>query len=487
MTAHPSRRGAIGWLAVLIGASASHAATRNRQVIDVHDHGALGDGITLDTGAIQRAIDAGAAMPGQTRILLRGGHTYLTGPLELKSGIDFHLCDDATLLVSVRLEDYAGTDAGTLQAAGISARGAVLHATGANQLTISGTGTIDGRSPDFMERYDAADEWWIPKGFRPRLLVLEDCENVVLRDVTFRRAPSWTVHLLGCRHVLIEHLQIRNALDVPNCDGIDPDHCQDVTIRGCHIVCGDDAIVIKTTAGHDRYGPSRNITVSDCVLETQDSGLKIGTETTQDIHDILFERCEIVTACRGLCIQLRDQGNVHHITFRDIRFVARHHSAPWWGRGEAISFTAIPRLPGKPVGTIHDIRVENVKGRAENSIRIEGLGGARVRDITLSRVEVSFARWTRYPGGVFDNRPTSSVAPLEPHDTPAISIRHADNVTLDRCRIQWGANASPEFTHAIAAEDTTGLSTAGFVGAAAHPRRGQAIVITDIQRKGRDR
>jgi len=484
MTAALDRRSLIGWLAACVAAASARAATRKPPVIDVHDYGAVGDGITSDTLAIQRAVDAAAASYGTTRVLLRGGHSYLTGPLELKSGIDFHLAKDSVLLVSVRPEDYAGFDAGTLQAAGISAKGAVLHATGAKGLTISGAGAIDGRSPEFMERYDPVDEWWIPKAFRPRLLVLEDCEDVTLRDVTFQRAPSWTVHLLGCRRVRVERLQIRNALDVPNCDGIDPDHCQDVEIRHCHIVCGDDAIVVKTTAGHDKYGPSRNITVRDCVLETQDSGLKIGTETTQDIHDILFERCEIVTGCRGLCIQLRDQADVHHVTFRDIRFVARYHSAPWWGRGEAISFTAIPRAPGKPIGTIHDIRVENVTGRAENSIRIEGLGGARLRDIFLDRVDVSFSRWTGYPGTVFDNRPTSTVVPLETHRTPAINIRHADGVTLTRCRIGWGENIPADFTHAIEAEDVTGFTASGFVGGAAHPGRDKAIVVDGAEWKG---
>jgi polygalacturonase len=356
-------------------------------------------------------------------------------------------------------------------------RQSVLWAEGADRLNISGTGTIDGRSPDFMDHYDQANEWWIPKAFRPRLLVIEDSADLVIRDVTFRHAPSWTIHLLGCRRVLVDRVTIQNQLDVPNCDGIDPDHCQDVEIRNCRITCGDDAIVIKTTRGHERYGPSGNIHVHDCVLETQDSGLKIGTETCQDIHDILFERCRILTGCRGLCIQLRDEGNVRDIVFRDIEFVARYHSPPWWGRGEAISFTALPRNPGVVTGNIQRVTVENVTGRAENSIRIEGLGGSRVSDVTLRNVAVKFERWTAYPGRVFDNRPTAATEPLEPHDTPAISIRHADRVTLDHCTISWGANPPDYFTHAIEAEDVTELNHRHFTGTAAHPDRQAAISI----------
>jgi hypothetical protein len=278
----------------------------------------------------------------------------------------------------------------------------------------------------------------------------------------------WTVHLIGCRRVLIDNVTIDNQLDVPNCDGIDPDHCQDVEIRDCLITCGDDAIVVKATAGHERYGGSRNIHVHDCVLHTQDSGLKIGTETVQDIHDLLFERIRIVSGCRGLCIQLRDEGTVRDVIFRDIDFVSRYHSAPWWGRGEAISFTAIPRNADTKVGTIRNILVQNVRGEAENSIRIEGLGGARVSDITLDNVDVILGRSTGYSGAVYDNRPTEVVEQIEPHSTVGISIRHADRIVLTDCQIQWGDVVPDYFSHAIQALDAPGLSIKGFQGVGAN-------------------
>jgi len=389
--------------------------------------------------------------------VLRAGRRYLTGPLELAGGIDFHLAGNAQLLVSANAEDYPDKSVG------------VLHAKGANGLTISGTGSIDGRSPDFMERYDAEGEWWVPKAFRPRLVVLEDCEDLRIRDLTLRQAPSWTLHLVGCRGVLVDHVTIRNQMNVPNCDGIDPDHCQDVEIRNCHIVCGDDAIVLKTTRDFPHYGATRNIVVRDCVLETQDSGLKIGTETTQDIHDVLFERCEIVNGCRGLCIQLRDEGDIFNVVFRDIQFTSRYFSAPWWGRGEAISFTAIPRNAQTRLGRIHDIRVENVRGRAENSIRIDGHAFGHVSDVTLDRVDVTFDRWTRYPGGVFDNRPTTVAEPIEKHSTPGISIRRAERVTLNDCTVRWGSDRPGNYSYALHAEAASGLIQTGFKGTAANP------------------
>jgi len=451
--------------AIVVGAVGFIAAPSlavEHPVFDVRDYGAKGDGQTLDTAAIQRAVDAAAAKRG--RVLIGGGRVYVTGPLTLAGGIDFHVETGATLRVSTDPGDYAGAPDG------------VLRGVGADGLTISGGGTIDGRSRDFMERYDAAGEWWIPKPFRPRLLVLENCADLTIRGIRLVDAPSWTIHLVGCRRALVDGIAIRNQKDVPNCDGIDPDHCQHVEIRNCHITCGDDAIVVKTTKGHERYGPSHHIHVSDCVLDTQDSGLKIGTETGQDIHDVMFERCRILGGARGLCIQLRDAGTVSNIIFRRISFTARYFSAPWWGRGEAISFTAIPRAPGGQIGAIRNVLVEDVTGRAENSIRIEAEGGGTVDHVTLDRVDVTFARWTRYPGAVFDNRPTSAVTALEPHDTPGISIRNAADVTLRDCTVRWGPNVPDTFTSAIEAVNAPGLKIERFTGTAAQPGRPARVI-----------
>ena len=185
----------------------------------------------------------------------------------------------------------------------------------------------------------------------PQDVRADQCKDLEVRDITFAEAPNWGLHMLGCDGVLVDNVKVRNLLDVPNCDGIDP---------GPLAQRGDPQLqhrVRRRRHGDQVQPPGRrlrrllaNIHVHDCVIETQDAGLKIGTETTSDIHDIRFERCEIKTSSRGLCIQLRDEGNIYNIDYRDITFTSRYYSDPWWGRGEAISFTAIPRSPATKTG-----------------------------------------------------------------------------------------------------------------------------------------
>lgn len=441
--------------------SAQSAAPRE---FNVRNFGAVGDGIVNDSAAIQRAIDEAAASGPGARVVVPGGKRYLVGALQLRARQDFHLADDAELLVSTRPEDFPN---GT----------AVLNARDLPGLTLSGTGRINGRSREFMTHFDEVDEWWRPKPFRPRLAVLTGCRDLVVRDLAFFEAPSWTLHLVGCQQVLVDGIRINNQMDVPNCDGIDPDHCRDVEIKNCHVVCGDDAIVVKATRQYASYGGSANISVRDCVLETQDSGVKIGTETVADIRGVRFERCEIKSSCRGCTIQLRDEGNVSDVLFRDITFVSRYHSAPWWGRGEAISFTALPRTKETKLGRISNVRVEKVTGRAENSVRISGCAESRISDVSFDRVAVTLDRWTKYPGNVWDNRPTTAYPGLEPHGTPGIHVRQADNVTLKDCTVGWGSNVPDYFSHALEADAVTNLTYPGFKGEAAHPARDQAIKV----------
>ncbi len=421
------------------------------KTFNVLDFGAAGDGVALDTAPVQRAIDVAAN--GGT-VLIPRGRTFRIATLNLRSQLDFRL--EGTLFISTNQADYSGDG--------------VIMASNAANLRISGRGKILGQSLAFMTNYDALNEWWLFQDWRPKMFVLTSCTNLVVRDLTFGDAPFWGLHLLGCENVLVDNVTVSNRLDVPNDDGIDPDHCRHVEIRNCHLTCGDDAIVIKSTRQTNDFGDCADIRVHDCVIRTQDAGLKLGTETVGNIHDVSFERCQILSSSRGLCIQLRDEGSISNITFRNISFVSRYHSDPWWGRGEGISFTALPRTAETKLGKLQNILVENVTGRAENSIRINGSVTSRIANVRFRGVRVSLDRWTKYSGGVYDNRPTKVLAPVEPHATDAFDFSRVDGVSLDHCSVTWNPAAAAGFRNSVQADDVTGLQITRFQGASArHP------------------
>ena len=439
------------------------AQTVNATDFDVREFGATGDGVADDTAAIQRAIDA-AAQHGRGRVLLPGGKHFLSGGLLLRSGVDFHLADDAMLLAHTDRARYGGMPG-------------LLNADRAQGLKISGTGMIDGQAMQFVSSYSEKDERWEPKAFRPFMFSLTRCTDLEIAGITFGHSPNWGLHMLGCERVLVDGVRIRNFLDVPNCDGIDPDHCRDVEIRNCDVVSADDGIVIKASNQQEDYGPTHNIVVKDCVVTTRDSGIKIGTETFGDISKVLFERCKVISGGRGPTITHRQRGNIEDVEFNDIEVTAQHYAARWWGWGEAISITAWPRTADGKVGYLRNIRLRNIYGRAENSVRIDGQRDQPIEDVLLENVAMTIDRWTMYPGGHFDNRPTmGGVEGLESHDTPVFSVRHAKNVELRHCTARWGKERQPYFSNALQVEDVAGLKLTEFKGDAAFPGRQPAIV-----------
>ena len=410
-------------------------------IFNILDYGAVPDGITNNAQAIQKAIDEASGMGGQ--VVVPAGR-FLSGTLVLKSHIDLHLEKGAVLIGSLKEEDildFAKLFDDDNDCTGWDG-GCFLFACHEKDITISGEGEIWGQGEKvfFDDNADnGAHECPLQvTAFRPRTTFLEDVEDLTIRDITIRDAAFWTLHMAGCRHVLVKDIRILNDIRGANNDGIDPDCCQDVIITGCLVRTGDDAIVVKSTKPMAaRYGGSQNIVISNCILYSRDSGLKIGTETHGDIRNLLMSDCVICDCSRGVGIWARDGAvieniHAHHLTGSVRKYADGMRAAGpamWWGNGEPIFIDATYRnSEHRYPGRIQNITFDHICMKAESSIFIGGEADARVGGISLTDLQITLCSQGTQPSGYFDEQP--SERNVYPHAIPAVYARCADQITI---------------------------------------------------------
>ncbi len=412
-------------------------------VYNILDYGAVSDGETKCTAAIQKAIDDCSATGG--RVLIPAGR-FLSGTLRLKSDVELHLQQGAVLLSSLEEKDIIDYFKEEGDGAGIDGfdGGCFLFALHERNIAITGTGVIDGqgRKCFFDDDTEHADEGspLAVKGFRPRMSYLEDVENLLVSDVTFFDSAFWTLHMAGCRKVRITNIVIDNNKRGPNTDGIDPDCCQDVIIRGCMVKSGDDSIVIKSTEAMSRkYGNCSDIVVSGCILSSNCSGIKIGTETWGDIRDVMVSGCILKDCIRGIGIWSRDGGEIYNIRISDIQGNTRNFADSrvrttgvwnWWGEGEPVAITATrregtDRTPGK----IHDITMDQMHITCEGPVMILGEDYSPIENVNITESEFVFKNQSGKNEIVVDERPSSRGR--YPQKTGCTLLRNAYGIKID--------------------------------------------------------
>ena len=391
---------------------------RAQDVYDVCRFGALGDGKTDDAVAIQQAIDR-CSSEGGGRVLLPANHTFLAGPIELKSNVELHLQATATLLANPDESIYHLSAFGDNKGEGMM----WIYAQHAQNISITGMGTISGNGVAFMgAELDDSYELKPVTTFdpRPHVITLTDVRNVVVRDVTIRDGAYWTLHLVGCDGAVIDGINLLNNLKIRNGDGIVLDHSRNVRIANCHITSGDDCICLKNRRETAQYGSCHDIVVTNCVMTSRSCAIKIGSENMDSIYNVLFDNCIIKASNRGLGIQNRDEGTVTDVVFSNIMLDCRLWSDVWWGKAEPIYVTSYPRANGNHkdanwrfpkgqlegrCGQVERIFFQNIVATSENGCFIGGDTDDKVRDIHLSQVTLFLKKSTTYQGGVYDKRP----------------------------------------------------------------------------------
>src|ERR1035437_5633091 len=231
---------------------------------DVRSYGAVGDGVTLATTAVQKAVDACGA-DGGGKVVVPAGR-YLTGPIFLKSQVQVELESGAVLIGSTNFNDYPPID-GRWEGIERKVYASLFTGRGLHQVSITGRGVIEGQGVVWWEAHrktmDLRKKLRLkgrepenPPGAplrwpRPRLINLYNCTNVLIRDITIRNSPSWNVHPVYCENVTLDSVTINApSHGAANAERVDPGSCRNVSISNCHTDVGDDCNAIKS--GYDQ-------------------------------------------------------------------------------------------------------------------------------------------------------------------------------------------------------------------------------------------
>ncbi|SEE64480.1 glycoside hydrolase family 28 protein [Ruania alba] len=436
-------------------------------IFDIREHGAVGDGVTNDAASIQAAIDACHEAGGGT-VVVPSGATYLTGTIALRSFVELHVERGAVIAGSPDPADYARSKVSALSSGVVRDDSddtlMLITADGAEDVAITGAGTIEGGGKHFIEE-DLGYIYRCPNQ-RPFTVFLMGCTSVTMRDVRLRDAGLWCVRLSGCEDVLITGIQIDTDLKYPNADGIDLDRCRRVRISDCEISSGDDAISLKTCEEFPEYGITEDVVITNCTLQSTSSAVVVGVDAVADIRNVIVSNCVIRSSHRGLSVNLGQEGNFDNILFSDCIVESRHFDDAWWGHGEPIYVSAVPWHD--KVGTVSNVRFRNILARSENGVYIGGLTQDHVRGVVLENVRVELDRWSRWPGGEYDRRPFTSGEAIYAHDTSGFHIDKATDVTVRNCEVVWGSRPA-NFSHALEAIDVEDLVLENLRGEAAHP------------------
>ena len=471
---------------ILIFALQNGYSNDNSPFFNVKDFGAKGDNATMNTSAIQDAINQCASKGGGTVFFPSG--TYLSGTIEILDNITLHFESGAVLKGSPNISDYRNM--------GRTSEGRnrpFIYAINASNIAFTGRGAINGNDSAFMDwekihpeccfdpaytRQGGFFENHFPDGpsafkrNRPHVLVaFIECKNILMSGITIQNAPNWSVHLACCDGVNVVAVNFQNSLLVPNADAIDISNCKNVNISDCIIVAGDDGIAISPCADGYCLSETENINVSNCTITSRSAAIRIGW-AVKSIRNCTFQNL-IIYSNRGIGIFAKHDEIIENILFNNIIIHTRLHSG-WWGIGEPIHISQIPlgTWYGVPqilpdYGKVRNIKFSNVEITSENSIVLYGYNEHSIQNINFHNVRHYFKKspLNDMRGGNFELRPAfDNKYSVFKHDIPAFYAKNVRDLTISDYTVDRDDGLPEYCSNAIFCEDFLNIQITGFRG-----------------------
>lgn len=372
---------------------------------NVRDYGAKGDGKTLDSPAIDKAIEA-CVKQGGGKVVLPAG-TYLSGSIHMKSNVELHLQSGCVILAapqSMGAYDKSETfgfpeyqDGGHTYF-----HNSLIWAEGQENISITGHGMIDGLGLTKKDTEKGGKVQGGSIGAGDKAIAFKQCKNILIRDITIYRGGHFAIIVTGCERGTIDNVTIDT-----NRDGIDIDCCKYITLTNCKVnTPNDDAIVLKSSYALKRAVPCEHILVTNCIVTGYKLGtfldgtyvpekvnwvcgrIKLGTESNGGYRDITISNCTCMYSS-GLAFEEVDQGLMDNIVVTNIALKHVHHYPIYITTG---CRNRGPKEVTEP-SRGQNIMISNVQALDCDSLAgiiITGMENAPLKNISLSNIFVEY-------------------------------------------------------------------------------------------------
>jgi polygalacturonase len=466
------------------------ACNNQNSVYNILEFGAKNDGKTINTKAINKAVET-CNLKGGGTVLIPAG-IFVTGTVVLLSNVNLHLEPGGVLSGSKDTSDYLKMNS-TLFNEGYNRFG-MFCALDAVNISITGSGEINGNGTVFMNGLDKPhmgggdfDRRFIRQGeefmkpgtffedgpvsypYKPGLMItIERCENIRITDIRLIDSPEWTIRIGDCDNVDIRGISIMNNQLIPNNDGIHVTTSRNVRISGCNILTGDDAIIVSgfgtsplpddlllkaklPISTGNKTGIAENVTVTNCVLSSRSACIRVGYGA-HPIRNLIFSNLVMYDSNRGIGVFARDDSKIENVLFSDIIINNRLHSGHWWGKGEPIHISAIRDTKDGTPGTIDNIRFTNVTATSETGILIYGTEKSIIKNIYMNNIQLTInkGKYTESYGGNFDLRPAWPLSEaLFSHDIAGMYACWVNNLEVSQFDLTWGQGLPSFFTDGV--------------------------------------
>ena len=442
------------------------------------DFGARADGTTLNTSALQAAIDH-ISSNGGGRLILSGGD-FLSGSLYMKSGVDLHISAGSRLLGSPNPWDYVQDP--------VARWTALLLAVGQHDIALTGSGDIDchgfevgTKIVEYVHKGVVSDKLGLDRvsaEIRPENIHFYRCTGITVQDVSIKNPASWNQQYDQCRNLLIERVKVDSKCYWNN-DGLDVVDCSDVVIRDCDFDASDDVFCFKS---HVAYGVSENVLVENCRGRSSANGIKFGTVTRGTFRNFTFRNIEIFDTYRSaITIASVDGATIEDITVDGLRSI--HTGNPIFLRTGTRNAGAAPCMRNIVIRNVYaEVPFEKpdagymYEGPVEDLPRnvcpsgIQGLPDLRIENVLLENVEI------HYPGKADPDYAYRGTSKAELEAIPELEksypefsnwkelpawgfyIRHADNITFKNVTL---VVEDEDYRPAVVADDVNGLDLKG--------------------------